>query len=146
MIERIKAEFADLQAAIAELLSWARYDDAQPETKELASIMEALAARDWKALGEKPAGFAFKGIDGKPWWFQWTTNAFMDREHEIFTTQAITDLVERHDKEIAEGKRQSRGEFWFWHIPGTHFADVQWEAPVGRFLAQAGPFIETEAR
>lgn len=81
--------------------------------------------------------FAFKALDGTDWWMQWTTNAFADREQEIFTTRALEDFVERHRESAV------KGEFWYRHIPGTKFGTVQWQALVGRFLVQAGPFDAT---
>jgi hypothetical protein len=81
--------------------------------------------------------FAFKAADGTDWWMQWTTNAFRDREREIFSTKALEEYVERHRDEDV------KGEFWYRHIPGTKFANVVWQAMVGRFLVQAGPFDDT---
>jgi hypothetical protein len=76
--------------------------------------------------------------DGKTWLLNWSMNAFMDKDQEIFGTKAIEDFVDRH---AADDKK---GEFWFWHIPGTKFADIKWQASVGRFLVEAGPFDDTE--
>jgi hypothetical protein len=83
------------------------------------------------------AAFAFKAADGSDWWMQWTTNAFQDREGEIFTTDSLKKYVARHQDEDV------KGEFWYRHVPGTKFADVTWQAMVGRFLVQAGPFDDT---
>lgn len=80
----------------------------------------------------------FKAADGKTWIVLWATNAFVDREKEIFTTKSIDDFIERHrDDEV-------KGEFWFWHLPGSKFADIKLQSRVGRFLVEAGPFDETE--
>lgn len=79
----------------------------------------------------------FKGKDGRPWLLVWTTNAFQDRDKEIFRTKAIEEYVTRHaDDEV-------KGEFWFWHLPGAKMGEIQWQAVVGRFLVQAGPFDDT---
>jgi len=85
----------------------------------------------------KGIAFAFKALDGSDWWMQWTTNAFQDREGENFQTKALNDFVERHRGE------KIKGEFWYRHIPGTKFGDVTWQAMIGRFLVQAGPFDDT---
>jgi len=85
----------------------------------------------------RPLAFAFKAADGTDWWMQWTTNAFQDREGENFQTKALEEFVDRHRGE------KVKGEFWYHHIPGTKFGDVQFQAMVGRFLVQAGPFDNT---
>lgn len=87
--------------------------------------------------GLKSTAFAFKAADGVDWWMQWTTNAFTDREGENFQTKALEEFVDRHRGE------KVKGEFWYHHIPGTKFGDVHWQAMVGRFLVQAGPFDNT---
>lgn len=79
----------------------------------------------------------FVAHDGKQWLLTWTTNAFEDREGEIFRTKALEEYVERHEKD------EKKGEFWFWHMPGAKFADIHWQATVGRFLVEGGPFDDT---
>ena len=79
----------------------------------------------------------FKATDGRDWLLTWSTNGFEDRERETFRTKAIEDYVERHAAD------EVKGEYWFWHIPGTKFADILWQAVVGRFLVEAGPFDDT---
>lgn len=81
--------------------------------------------------------YTFKGQDGKDWLLTFTTNAFEDREKEIFTTKSIDDYVTRHKSD------DIKGEYWFWHIPGTKFGDIRWQARVGRFLVEAGTFDDT---
>lgn len=88
---------------------------------------------------EEPAQMrTIKAADGKTWIVLWATNAFVDREKEIFTTQSIDDFVARHKDDDV------KGEFWFWHLPGSKFADIKLQARVGRFLVEAGPFDETD--
>lgn len=79
----------------------------------------------------------FKARDGKAWIVLWTTNAFIDREDEIFTTKAIDDFIHRHEDDDV------KGEFWFWHLPKSKFGDIRLQARVGRFLVEAGPFDDT---
>ena len=116
-----------------------------PGRKTLRTAIESflgLKAQQYEVqplheLNDRSTAFAFKANDGQVWWMQWTTNAFQDREREIFETQALNDYVDRHRNEPV------KGEFWYRHIPGTKFADVTWQAMVGRFLVQAGPFDQT---
>jgi ATP-dependent DNA ligase len=120
---------------LKEVIGWGEYEDGQPPQSPLEAW---LAGDGLKALEDVgTAAFAFKAADGRTWWLQFTTNAFQDREREIFTTQALENYVARH-----RGQAE-KGEFWYRHIPGTKFADVTWQALSGRFLAQAGPFDDT---
>jgi hypothetical protein len=99
--------------------------------------VERIVTYEWKSVDEKHLGtiaYAIKASDGSTWWLQFTSNAFKDREGEIFTTQSLHDYVDRHRDE------DTKGQFWYRHIPGTKFGTVQWQAMVGRFLVQAGPF------
>jgi hypothetical protein len=79
----------------------------------------------------------FKASDGRTWLILSAVNAFQDREEEIFTTKSIEEYVARHADE------PKKGEFWFWHMPGTKFADITWQGMSGRFLYEAGPFDDT---
>jgi cation transport regulator len=124
LLRDLKDRLGGLGNVIADLLSWAEYDDGEPET-----IAE---------LFNKEAGFAIKEVDGEPWFFSWSANAFKDRDEEIFSTAALEHYVDE-----AETK-QERGWFNFWHIPGTDFARKEWQAVVGRFLVEAGPFLDDE--
>jgi len=95
---------------------------------------------DLKGVVEEKPAVRFKTFvsnEGHPWLLTWTTNAFRDREREIFETKAIEDFVERHkDDEV-------KGHFWFWHLPGAKFGDIKWQAMSGRFLVEGGPFDDT---
>jgi len=112
-----------------------------PETEGLAALLHPSLGKSLKTLDEHDLSdnraFAFKTVDGDVWWFQWTSNSFVDRERETFTQKALEDYVARHRDEDV------KGEFWYRHIPGTKFGTVKWQAMVGRFLAQAGPFDDT---
>jgi len=85
------------------------------------------------ALGYK----TFEAQDGRTWLILSAVNAFEDREEEIFTTKSIESYVARHEGE------SKKGEFWYWHVPGTKFADIEWQGMSGRFLYEAGPFDDT---
>jgi len=106
----------------------------------LEDIVSMVGSSDFdKAKGEKPkSGLkTFTAKDGRTWLLIWTTNAFKDRDGEIFTTKSIKDYVERHADE------ENKGEIRFWHIKGSKFADILWQGMSGRFLVEAGPFDDT---
>lgn len=114
--------------------------DLHGASKQVEAMLDALRQSMFDYTGKSissSAAYAFKALDGTDWWMQWTTNGFRDREDEIFTTKALQEFVDRHSAEPV------KGEFWYRHIPGTKFGTVQWQAMVGRFLVQAGPFDNT---
>ena len=120
------------------------YHDIASVSKKTVAMLDALRqalSQSTKSYlpqeGAQSCAFAFKALDGSDWWMQWTTNGFQDREGEIFQTKALEDFVERHRSDPV------KGEFWYRHIPGTKFGTVRWQAMVGRFLVQAGPFDDT---
>ena len=99
---------------------------------------------DLKGYAEPPrlpleVGFkTFMAKDGSPWLLTWTTNSFIDRDKEIFEFKAIEEYVERHKED------EVKGEFWFWHVPGSKFGEIRWQATSGdHFLVEAGPFDDT---
>ena len=125
LLGSLKEKFEALLADLKDLLGWASYDDRKPA---------ALGA-----LFKEDSGCeAHKALDGRTWLLTWTTNAFEDREREIFTTKSIEDYVARHADEDTKGK------FDFWHLPGTEFGTIMWQGIEGRFLIEAGPFDDTE--
>jgi cation transport regulator ChaB len=79
----------------------------------------------------------FRAKDGRPWLLTWTTNAFEDKDRECFSTKSIDEFVTRHES------YKKKGEFWFWHLPGAKMGDIRWQAMVGRFLVEVGPFDDT---
>jgi len=99
-----------------------------------------FAVRDMWIEVERPwrAVKSFVGPKGEDWLMVWTMNAFMDREDEAFTTQAIDEYVERH---VGQG---NKGRFMFWHLPGTDFGDVKAQVVSGRFLVELGTFDQDE--
>ncbi|MHC4984337.1 MAG: hypothetical protein ACYTF6_14370, partial [Planctomycetota bacterium] len=88
-------------------------------------------------FGEETS-FAVKTVDGQPWLFTWSTNAFEDRQNEIFSTEGLEDFAAR------AFKKEDKGRFDFWHIPGSEFGRKEWIAVPGRYLAEAGPFLKNE--
>ncbi len=89
-------------------------------------------------------GIGQKLVDGELWHFTWSTNAFKDRDGEIFSTKSLEDYV------TANENKESKGFFNFWHINeedgnfNTDFAIKQWQGVVGRFLVEAGPYLKDE--
>lgn len=111
-----------LQAAydtIKEMLTWADYDE---EDKILTGS----------------TGFAIKQVNGQPWFTAWSTNAFRDREQEIFSTKSLEQYVNEAER------LGDRGYFNVWHIPGTDFAKKEWQGVIGRILVESGPFLDNE--
>ena len=87
---------------------------------------------------EHPAGLTVKEVDGEPWLITYTTNAFKDRQKEMFSTTCLEQYIAE-----AESKGD-RGTYDLWHIPGSDFAQVQLQMMAGRFLVEAGPFLDNE--
>jgi hypothetical protein len=107
--------------------------------KLMKDLGDVLGWADYKGepTPTKAGMKVFEGPDGKPWLLTWTTNSFEDRDKETFTAKAIEEYVDRHADE------ESKGDFWFWHLPGTKFGSIAWQGMSGRFLVEAGPFDET---
>jgi len=114
---------------------------------------ETLRERLAKA---KELGFGIKvieGKDGQTFWMTRTTNAFEDREEEMFTTKSLEEYVAQVDKgipiEIKELLEKmglpatDQGELWFWHIPGSRIGEPRWKGVEGRFLVEVGVFDDT---
>jgi hypothetical protein len=117
-----------LQEAIDALKEIAGFADYEDHTED-ASFMDLFKSQD--------AGMAVKTVNGVPWLVTFSTNAFKDRQDEMFSTESL----ERYVKEAEKG--DDRGTFDFWHVPGSDFADKEWQGVVGRFLVEAGPFKDT---
>ncbi len=106
----------------------------------LAKLRGIYQAQKWPLPdAEKQKALAtgvktFTARDGRAWLLTWTTNAFQDREGEIFTTKSLEDYIQRHEADPVKNR------FWFWHIKGTNFGDVHWQGVVGRMLVEAGTF------
>lgn len=127
ILKKIQTGFNDVVETIKDLISFADYDDKEPHV-----LFEKQ--KDTPRWGIKTLELK----DGRTGLLTWTTNAFKDLEGEIFSTEAIQDLVERYsDKEV-------KGEYKFWHIPGSKFGDILWQGVSGRFLAEVGVFDDTE--
>jgi len=126
---RIKKTMRDrLKEAVntlKEMLDFADYED---EKKPALSQM----------FKDGDSGFTVKDVDGKPWMVLWSTNAFLDRDDELFSTKGLEEYVERSEQ------NENRGTINFWHIPDSDIVEKQWQGVAGRFLVEAGPFLDDE--
>jgi hypothetical protein len=122
-LERLKS----LGDTIAEFLA---ATPETPKTDELAFIGDA--------------GVMQKNVNGELWHFCYSTNAFEDREGEIFSTKSLEDYVTNNEQ------NEEKGFFNLWHINAedgnfnTDFARKQWQGVIGRFLVESGPYLDDE--
>lgn len=117
MLQRLKDAFTTLK----EMLAWAEYDETENNN---------IGGFEMKG----DTGFALKQVNGKPWIWSWTTNAFVDRDQEIFSTKGLEQYVAEADR------KDERGGYNLWHVKGTEFADVAVQGVIGRILVEGGPF------
>lgn len=101
--------------------------------KELMDWAEPSMEEDDMAKGY---GIAIKKVGDEEWYLTYSTNAFKDREQEIFSTKSLETYV------AESAKQEDKGYFNFWHIENTDFAEKKWQGVVGRFLVEAGPFLK----
>jgi len=114
--------------ALEDVLSFAEYEDQAPP-----SMLDWFKADD--------AGFMVKEVKGEPWLITRSANAFKDRDEEMFSTEGLERYV------LESEKKDQRGWFNFWHVPGTDFAEKKWQGVVGEtggVLVEAGPFLDTD--
>ncbi len=114
-------------------------DKLKDVAKTIFKPKEQPPEEDTIRIGDTPFGIAVKDVHGEPWHFTWSTNAFEDREGEIFTTKALEDFVEQSEE------KEFDGTFDFWHIDGTEFAGKKWKGVIGRILVETGPYFDNEA-
>lgn len=107
-------KLSDFGQVIQEMLSWARYEE------------------------DKMIGFEIKEVNGEPYFFTYSTNAFEDRDEEIIATQALEEYVLRNEE------NEVKGYFNMWHVPYSDFAEKHWQAVIGRILVEAGPFLKNK--
>lgn len=108
-------KLSDFGQVIQEMLSWAKYEDE-----------------------DKMVGFEIKEVNGEPYFFTYSTNAFEDRDEEIIATQALEEYVLRNEE------NEVKGYFNMWHVPYSDFAEKHWQAVIGRILVEAGPFLKNK--
>lgn len=89
-------------------------------------------------------GIGQKIVNGELWHFAYSTNAFEDREGEIFSTKSLENYVASNEA------NEDKGYFNLWHINAedgnfnTDFARKEWQGVMGRFLVEAGPYLKDE--
>jgi hypothetical protein len=126
MVDKLK----DMMSLMKDLMGYAAPEDEEDEM-EMEGMPEGMMSMMNK-------GVAIKQVDGKPWLVTYSTNAFKDREKEIFSTKSL-------EKYVAESeKNNDKGFYNLWHIPNTDFASKEFQMVRGRFLIEAGPFLDNE--
>jgi len=134
----------------------AAYTIGEDDTLQLGEITRVTV--DYKPVPVATKEFAggikvVEGADGEDYWITRTSNAFQDREKEIFSTAALEDYVKQVDEGIPAGVKEfleerglpstDHGELWLWHIPGSRIGKPRWKAMAGRFLVEIGTFDDT---
>jgi hypothetical protein len=102
---------------------------------DIVSLAETEKVEEVK-LFVNDVGISQKMVNGELWHFTYSTNAFEDREGETFSTKSLQRYVE------AAKEKEDRGFFNLWHLPGTDFARKEWQEVIGRFLVEAGPYLD----
>lgn len=102
-------------------------EETQPDTDDLKDNIP------------EPGGFkVYKDKDtGALRWVSLSSNAFEDREKELFTTEALKEAVEYADK------TGERGPLLVFHVPSAEIGQCDYQAVVGRFLLESGTFDDT---
>lgn len=70
-------------------------------------------------------------------WVSVSSNAFEDREQEIFTTKALQEAVEHADK------TEERGPLLVFHVREAEVGQCDYQAIAGRMLLESGTFDNT---
>lgn len=136
---------ADIAEQITEAVSEAVVEAVETITEYVPMAMEAkpktFIQRAKAALfPEKEMGAfnVFKGQDGKWYWIAKYTNAYEDKEHEIFTEKAHEDFIRRVDMGLVDTP-----ELWVWHTKGTKHGQADTVFGIGRIMVALGHFDET---
>jgi hypothetical protein len=66
-----------------------------------------------------------------------TSNNFEDVEREIFTQQSWKEYVARRTKEPKTER------VWFWHVPGSDYATIEWQDIVDHMLVEVAKIDNT---
>lgn len=125
-VEKVKGLLEELKS----LFSWASYEDM--ETKE-ESESEAWLKEQF-ATG---TGFRVFATKAGSRWLSFSSNAFKDREGEIFTTKSLEEAVKEADQ------LGGHGPLRLYHVPGADVGTCDFQAVVGRFLVELGTFDKT---
>jgi hypothetical protein len=124
-VEKVKGLLEELKS----LFSWASYEDM--ETKESESV---TWLKEQFSLGTGFRVFATK-VGSR--WLSFSSNAFKDREGEIFTTKSLEEAVKEADQ------LGGHGPLRLYHVPGADVGTCDFQGVVGRFLVESGTFDNT---
>lgn len=80
----------------------------------------------------------YKGTDGAWHWVARYTNAYIDKEHEIFTEKAHEEFIQRVDMGLVD-----KPELWVWHTKGTKHGKADTLMGIGRIVVAVGHFDDT---
>jgi len=97
-------------------------------------VVDRLAGRQPEPDALDHPVSVFKDSDGKLRWLLISSNAFRDRDHEIVSTKALANDVERSDASGAYGPLR------WWHFKGAELGDCDYRALFGRMLVESGTF------
>lgn len=121
-----------LGSTIEEVLGWAE------EQRKTDPTFDFLLSKDAKPV------IMVKEVNGEPWHTTYSSCSFIDREGEIISQKALEDFLERVEDS------EDKGYFNFWHINedtdgiNSDFAVKKFQALTGRFLIEAGPYLDNE--
>jgi hypothetical protein len=123
--------------AAAEAIEKERPDKGYPFA--IAAFKRGHTVKDGKWVkkegSESAKQYGFKALpNGK--WLGWWTNAFKDRDGEIFETKAIQEYVDSFDLQT------QKVPLLFWHTP-VQLGTAEWMGLVGRIGIAAGTLNET---
>lgn len=118
----------------------------EEEEKSSKSLVQRLI--DWWRGVKTEAALTFEAPQGfkmltNDRWVAWYTNAYQDKDGEIFATKAIEKDVQ------FMWEKQEFPELWFWHIGNpdgarpTRHGKADWVGMVGRFAVATGTFDST---
>lgn len=79
----------------------------------------------------------FEDQTGQMRWISFSSNAFEDREEELFTTKALEEAVEHAEKS------GERGPLLLYHVSSAEVGHCDFQAVQGRFLVESGTFSDT---
>lgn len=111
-------------------------------TMEMEAKPKSIIQRAREALfpaKEEGAFNVFKGNDGKWYWIAKYTNAYQDKEGEIFTEKSHEEFIRRVDMGLVD-----KPELWTWHTKGSKHGQADTVFGVGRIMVAIGHFDDTK--
>lgn len=130
---------------IKSVLGYGDYEDKQQDNPASMPGTDGVMPRRRRRMADMPMDMTkeqsftvFRDKAGNPRWLSFSSNAFQDKDKELFTTAALTEAVDYADKS------GDRGPLMIYHIPGSEIGDADFQDVVGRFLIESGTFRDTE--